>query len=121
MHFQQRLIELRTAAGLTQSGLADASGVPLATIRQYEQGKRSPQLETAILLADALKVTLDHLAGRETPSNAPPTPPAPPPTPRANRLQAKARKLASELAEALDELGSELPQAEPVRKARAKK
>lgn len=52
--FGAKLKELRTAAELTQAALADVSGVPLPTIRDYEQGKREPLLTTAQKLAHAL-------------------------------------------------------------------
>src|SRR4051794_30750434 len=58
MHFGQKLRELREAADLTQIGLADASGVPVGTIRDYEQLKRSPLLPTVQKLAKALKTSL---------------------------------------------------------------
>ena len=57
--FGEKLRELRTAAGLTQAGLASASGVPIGTIRDYEQGKRDPLLSTAQKLAHALGKGLD--------------------------------------------------------------
>lgn len=57
--FGEKLKELRTVAGLTQAGLADASSVPIGTIRDYEQGKRDPLLSTAQKLAHALGFRLD--------------------------------------------------------------
>lgn len=62
MDFRDRLKELRQAAGLTQAALAEKSGVPLSTIRDYEQSKRDPGLPTAKKLAVALGVSLDQLA-----------------------------------------------------------
>lgn len=58
MHFGQKLREMRESAGLTQMGLADASGVPVGTIRDYEQMKRSPLLPAVQKLAKALKASL---------------------------------------------------------------
>ncbi|HEY7310012.1 MAG TPA: helix-turn-helix transcriptional regulator [Gemmataceae bacterium] len=57
--FGDKLKELRTAAKLTQAGLASASGIPIGTIRDYEQGKRDPSLSTAQKLAHALGYRLD--------------------------------------------------------------
>jgi len=57
--FGEKLKELRIAADLTQAVLADASGVPIGTIREYEQGKRDPLLSTAQKLARALGHGLD--------------------------------------------------------------
>lgn len=54
--FPARLKELRTAAGLTQKSLADASGVTQGMISSYEAGKFIPQWDSVIALADALGV-----------------------------------------------------------------
>ena len=62
--FARRLALARQAAGLSQDGLAERSGVPTATIRNLEQGRRRPMLETAVELAIALRVPLDDLIGR---------------------------------------------------------
>jgi transcriptional regulator with XRE-family HTH domain len=61
--FADRLQRLRQAAGLTQIQLADAADSPVSSLRNWEQGRRLPQLDTAVLLAEALAVTLDELAG----------------------------------------------------------
>jgi XRE family transcriptional regulator, regulator of sulfur utilization len=58
---------LREAAGLSQSQLARAAGVPVGTYQQWEQGRRLPSLPGFIALADGLGVSLDALAGREAP------------------------------------------------------
>jgi transcriptional regulator with XRE-family HTH domain len=60
----ERLKRLRHAAGLSQSQLARAAGVPASTLRQWEQGRRLPSLEGFFAVADGLGVTLDELAGR---------------------------------------------------------
>jgi transcriptional regulator with XRE-family HTH domain len=59
----KRLKALREAAGLTQARLARRSGVPLGSVRGYEQGVRTPGLDQAAKLARALGVSLDELAG----------------------------------------------------------
>jgi len=51
-----RLKELRKAARLTQQSLAQASGLAIGTIRDYEQGRREPTLDSAFKLAKALGV-----------------------------------------------------------------
>src|SRR4051812_5537617 len=58
MHFGQKIRELREGAGLTQVGLAEASGVPIGTIRDYEQMKRAPLLPAVQKLAKALGASL---------------------------------------------------------------
>jgi putative transcriptional regulator len=61
--FADRLKAARERAGLTQAALAEAAGMPVATVYQIEQGRRvKVWLETARKLAAALGVTLDQLA-----------------------------------------------------------
>jgi XRE family transcriptional regulator, regulator of sulfur utilization len=60
----ERLRRLRQARGLSQSELAKAAGVPVGTLRGWEYGRRTPLLDAAARLADALGCTLDELAGR---------------------------------------------------------
>lgn len=50
----EELRRMREEAGLTQVGLAKASGVDRATINKVEQGKRSPSIETLEKLAAAM-------------------------------------------------------------------
>jgi transcriptional regulator with XRE-family HTH domain len=61
--FAERLRELRNKAGLTQEQLADKSGVPLGSIRQYEQALREPYWSVVFKLAAALGVSTDVFAG----------------------------------------------------------
>jgi transcriptional regulator with XRE-family HTH domain len=56
MTFGKKLQELRERAGLSQSQLAAASGVPVWTIRGYEQGRREPLWLAFLKLADALGI-----------------------------------------------------------------
>jgi len=65
MTFGEKLKELRCDRGLTQERLADAAGVPVGTIRDYEQEKRDPLLSNAQRLAGALAVSLDLFPGPE--------------------------------------------------------
>lgn len=57
--FGEKLRELRDAAGMTQLALSQAAGVPIGTVRDYEQGTRDPLLSNAQRLAKALGVSLD--------------------------------------------------------------
>ena len=59
MTFPEMLKELRRQKAMSQSQLAEASGIPLGTVRDYEQGKRDPLLSTAQKLARALNQSLD--------------------------------------------------------------
>lgn len=58
-----RFKHLREAAGLSQSQLARAAGVPVKSYQQWEQGRRTPLLDAAARIAEALDVSLDDLAG----------------------------------------------------------
>lgn len=56
--FAERLKHLREQAGLTQPELALKAGVPIGTLRDYEQGKRrtDPGFRTTVKLARAMGV-----------------------------------------------------------------
>jgi transcriptional regulator with XRE-family HTH domain len=62
MSFAERVKYYRQLRGMTQKALADASGVPLPTLRDFEQNKRNPLLGNAKKLAKALGVSIDQLA-----------------------------------------------------------
>jgi transcriptional regulator with XRE-family HTH domain len=66
-----RLQELRQARGLSQSQLARAAGVPVGSLRGWEQARRTMLVDAAAKLADALRVSLDELVGRTPPGAAP--------------------------------------------------
>jgi len=58
VNFPEKIKAFREAVGLTQQQLADQAGVPLGTIRNFEQGLRKPLLATAQKLVTALGVSL---------------------------------------------------------------
>ena len=62
----------------TQQKLAEAAGVPVASVRNWEQGHRRPDLGFAYRLARALGVSLDVLG--EVADRNPLRPGTPPPT-----------------------------------------
>ena len=64
-NFSERLKELRKEAGLSQNQLAKECGLTNGAIAFWELGKRVPNLDAVIVLADYFKVSLDYLAGRE--------------------------------------------------------
>lgn len=53
MRFGDRLRDLRRGRGWTQQQLSHRSGVPLSTLRNLEQGTRSPSWESVVRLAKA--------------------------------------------------------------------
>ncbi len=58
-----RLKRLRESRGLSQPQLAESAGVSVGAVRNWEQDRRLPLLETAIKIAAVLNVSLDELAG----------------------------------------------------------
>jgi len=71
MTFAEKLKAIRAKAGLTQAGLAQASGLGLGTIRDYEQGAKEPVLRSAIKLARALGVAVEAFADDDKPAEKP--------------------------------------------------
>jgi transcriptional regulator with XRE-family HTH domain len=61
----ERLQRLRQAKGFSQPQLARAAQVPVGSLRNWEQGRRIPALDTAARLAVALGCTVGQLAGTE--------------------------------------------------------
>ncbi len=58
-----RLVALRKKAGLSQTELADAVGVPQTTIAHWEQSSTPPRSEVLPKLAKALGVEIDAILG----------------------------------------------------------
>lgn len=63
--FSKRLKELRLKKGLTQTELGEKVGVKQNTFTNWENGKREPNFENLIKLADFFEVSLDWLFGRK--------------------------------------------------------
>lgn len=61
--FGKRLKEIRKQFHITQQQLGDMVGVTKVSICCYENGTRTPTLETLIDLADSLNVHLNYLLG----------------------------------------------------------
>lgn len=59
----ERIKKLREEAGLTRPQLAELSGVPLETIKSYEDAERAvdPSMTRAFKIARALGCSLDDL------------------------------------------------------------
>ncbi|WP_228771533.1 helix-turn-helix transcriptional regulator [Actinokineospora iranica] len=55
--------ERRADLGMSQAELAAAVGVQTRQIRRYEAGEQHPVLPVAVAIADALKITVNELAG----------------------------------------------------------
>lgn len=63
--FGKRLKELRKQNHITQQQLGDMVGVTKVSICCYENGTRTPTLDTLIDLADALNTELTYLLGAD--------------------------------------------------------
>lgn len=62
--FPIRLKELREGSGYrSQQSFADAFGVAQSTVGNWEAGKREPNYETTVRLADFFGVSVDYLIG----------------------------------------------------------
>jgi len=61
MTFAEKLRELRQEKELTQSGLADVSGLSLGAVRDYEQSKKEPSIASLSKLAAGLGVDMNTI------------------------------------------------------------
>ena len=59
----KRIQELRKKAGFTQATLAQAMGIPEPTLKNWEQGRRTPRIVVAVELARVLGVGVEELIG----------------------------------------------------------
>ena len=66
MKIGERIREIRKAQGLTQKELGHRLGLSYQSIAQWENGLRSPKLETILKIAQALGVRMEDLTGLET-------------------------------------------------------
>jgi len=63
--FSERLKELRKSKGITQKQMAEHLCMVEQSYQMYEYGKREPNHETTIKLADFFDVSVDYLLGRD--------------------------------------------------------
>lgn len=59
-----RLRMERARVKLTQSQVAEGTGLTTAAICRYENGEQSPTLQSLTAIADFYRVTLDYLIGK---------------------------------------------------------
>ena len=72
--FANSLKSLLEKRGITQRSLAKKLKTTEATVSRYTSGNRTPNVETAVAIAEILGVSMDQLVGYE-----PPAAPRPPP------------------------------------------
>ncbi len=63
--FAQRLKELRVKSGLTQMQFAEIFKISSGTIAMWETGKRAPDKDTIVKIANYFHVSTDYLLGNE--------------------------------------------------------
>jgi len=61
--FPNRLKELRKSKGITQKLMSEFLGMREQAYQMYEYGKREPNHETTIKLANYFEVSTDYLLG----------------------------------------------------------
>lgn len=61
----ERIKNAREKRGLSQNALAKKAGVAQATINAIERQTKNPSVETLMLIADALDVSVNSLLGKE--------------------------------------------------------
>jgi transcriptional regulator with XRE-family HTH domain len=62
--FAERLRAARELRKMSQSDLADKTGLLPSAVSHFETGRRSPSFANLKALSEALKVTTDYLIGR---------------------------------------------------------
>ena len=61
--FSEHLQQIRQSKGLSQTDLAQRTGLKPAAISHFETGRRKPSFDNLNKLADALGVSMDYLFG----------------------------------------------------------
>jgi len=64
MKHKNRIAALRKSRSLTQDDMSTTLGISRAALSHYEKGRREPDYDTLITIADFFKVSLDYLMGR---------------------------------------------------------
>jgi len=72
MTFPEKLKQQREQAGMSQPRLAEVSGVPVSSLRNYEQGIRQPAWDVLLRLSRAMRCSADVFA--ECVEGLPPAP-----------------------------------------------
>ena len=62
-NFARKLIDIRKSKGLTQIDISKLTGISLRMIAHYETKVKYPSPDKLMLLAKALKVSIDELLG----------------------------------------------------------
>lgn len=65
MRFSEILQDLREDRDISRKEMASYLNISLSTLGMYEQGRREPNIEMLIRIADYFNVSLDFLVGRD--------------------------------------------------------
>lgn len=65
MNLQEKILQLRKKAGLSQEALAERLGVSRQAISKWETGDATPELSKLVLLAKEFNVTTDWLLSED--------------------------------------------------------
>ena len=65
MEYYHRIKEVRLRSNMTQKQLADATGIAPGSLSAYEKGAKTPPVDVAYRIAQALSVSLDWLFNYE--------------------------------------------------------
>lgn len=66
---KDKIRELRKERGMTQKEVAERLGIGGSTMTMYETGRREPNMETLIKIADFFDVSTDYLLGKTKAKN----------------------------------------------------
>lgn len=72
--FANSLKSLLEKRGITQRSLAKKLKTTEATVSRYTSGNRTPNVETAVAIAEILGVSMDQLVGYDPPAAPQPSP-----------------------------------------------
>ena len=61
MNFNDKLLELRKKAGLSQKELGNKLDISRQTVSKWEMGKSTPELDKLVSLSEIFNVSLDEL------------------------------------------------------------
>ena len=61
MTLSERLVSIRKKQGMTQQQVANGAGMPDASLRKYESGRLTPQLETLLRITASLGVSVTDM------------------------------------------------------------
>lgn len=69
MTFAEILQELREDKNISRKALATKLNISVSTLGMYEQGRREPNIDMLIKIADYFEVSIDFLVGRKFKDN----------------------------------------------------